>query len=305
MHWTTRLYERARAHHGVFAARWAPAIGTTPEAVLAKAKRERWLTPYRGVVVVPGAPWDHRADLAAAQAAVRSSAAARGQSAAFLYGLTPRAPARPQLLLPHSRQTTLPVGLARRSRHVTPEDRTLVDGIVTLTPRFWLISIAGDTDEEQLFAFAIDVRQRRMVDLAEVAVRLEDMPRVAGRRRLERVLRRLAADGSDSVFESRVRARLIEAGLTPSPAPVPLQTIDGRTVHVDIAFPDARVAIECVGFKAHGSRIQLDRDARRENAMALTGDWIVLKLTWDRWLHDWEGFLAEVRHALALRSGLR
>lgn len=78
-----------------------------------------------------------------------------------------------------------------------------------------------------------------------------------------------------------------------------MPTIDGRTVHFDIAFPAERVAIECVGFAAHSTRDQLDRDARRENAIARTGGWLVLKLTWDRFLHDWDGFLAELRHALA------
>ncbi len=302
MHWTARLYDHARAHRGVFAVRWAPLIGTTPKAVLAKGTRERWPQPYRGVLVVPGAPWDHLTDLTAAQAAVHVPAAARGQSAAFLYGLVPRAPARPQLLLPHAHQTELPVGLTRRSRHVGPQDRTTLDGIVVLTPTFWLISMARDTDDEQLFGHALDARQRRLLDPGAVGTRLESMPRVAGRRRLERVLRRLAHDGSDSVFESRVRERLLAAGLCPSPAPVPVPTTGGRTVHLDIAFPAERVAVECVGFEAHGSRMQLDRDARRENAIALTGDWLVLKLTWDRWLHDWDGFLAELLTALTARA---
>lgn len=44
--------------------------------------------------------------------------------------------------------------------------------------------------------------------------------------------------------------------------------------------------------------------ARGENAMALTGGWLVLTLTWDRWLNDWDGFPAEVLSALRSRGAL-
>lgn len=305
MHWTADLYAYARKHRGAFALRWAPLVGTTPKTVLAKALRESWARPYRGVVMIPGAVWDHMTDLTAAQAAVPALAAARGQSAAWLYGLVPRPPARPQLLLPHAHQTRLPVGLTRRSRHLSVDDTTAVSGVVTLTPTFWLISTAGDTDHARLLSFAIDARQRRLLDIDETAARLESMPQVAGRARLLRVLQRLSHDGSDSMFESDVRARLFEAGLLPSSAPVPVTVSDGRTIHVDIAFPAAKVAVECLGFIAHSTRAQLNSDALRENALALVDEWLVLRLTVDRYRHDWDGFVAELKAALAKRTARR
>lgn len=305
MHWSADLYAYANRHRGVFALRWAPRIGATPKAVLAKAQREGWPHPYRGVVLVPGAPWDHLTDLTAAQAAVPPMAPARAQSAAWLFGLVSRPPARPQLLLPHAHQTRVPVGLVRRSRHLSPDDTMRTSGVLTLTPAFWLISFASDVDGDRLLSHAIDARQRRLVDLTDVEARLETMPRIAGRRNLLRVLRRLRHDGSDSTFESRVRERLLEAGLAPSSAPAPVTIADGRTLHLDIVFPAARVAIECIGLIAHGSRQQLNRDARRENALALLDEWLVLKLTWDRYQHDWDGFLRELWAALELRDGYR
>jgi hypothetical protein len=305
VHWSARLYEHARRHRNVFALRWAPLIGTTPATVDAKARREGWRRPYAGVVLLPGAPWDHRTDLVAVQAALRCDAAARGPSAAWLFGLESRPPARPHLLLPHHQRTIAEAGFVRRSRHVTPADRTTVDGIVTLTPCFWLISHARDISFDALLSLGLDARQRRIVDPSHVADRLTSMPRVAGRKKLERVLQHLQLDGSDSMFESLVRERLLDAGLMPSTAPLPVHLSNGRTVHVDIAFPNERVAVECVGFVAHGSRRQLDRDARRENAIAIGGDWLVLKLTWDRYQHDWDGFLRELLQALSARRRRR
>lgn len=298
MSWS-RLYEHASRRRGVVDVRSGPHAGLTPGAILARARRERWRNPYEHVFLLPGATWDHSTDLLAAQAACRADAAARGPSAAWLYGLTHRPPARPHLLLPHHQRVRIDVGFVRRSRHLGPDDVRNSDGIVVLTPTFWLISEARDcADDDHLLAKAIDARQRRLLVYEDVGARLDTMPRVPGRARLLRVMRRLAADGSDSVFEARVRERLRDAGLAPSAGPVAAATVDGRTVHFDITFTDARVAIECVGHMAHRTRAQLNRDARRENAVARTGGWIVLKLTWDRFLHDWDGFLRELRHAL-------
>jgi very-short-patch-repair endonuclease len=281
--------------------RWAPQVGLTARAVAARADRERWTTPYEGVVLVPGATWDHRTDLMAAQAAIRAQAAARGLSAAWLYDLTPRPPARPHLLVPHHQRVRAPVGLVRRSRHVTAEDSTIVDGIVTLTPTFWIISTAAQAHADDLLTFAVDARQRGLLAPERVMERLDTMPRVHGRAALLRILRTLEVDGSDSMFESRVRDRLRAAGLAPSSGPVGVQLTSGRTVHLDIAFPRERVAIECIGHVAHRSRRQLNRDALRENAIALSDEWLVLKLTWDRFMHDWDAFVAEVRAALRRR----
>lgn len=301
MHWSVRLYAYARQHRNVFALRWAPQIGATPATVDPKARRERWPRPYEGVVLTPGATWDHLTDLIAVQAALRCDAAARGPSAAWLFGLARRPPARPHLLLPHHQRTIAEVGFTRRSRHVTAADRTLIKGVVTLTPCFWLISSAADLGTDALFSFAVDARQRGLIDIGAIAARLEPMPRVAGRSKLTAVLRQLAHDGSDSVLESRVRDRLIAAGFAPSLEPVPVLLASGRTVHLDIAFPAERVAIECMGFIAHSSRRQLNTDALRENAIALASDWLVLKLTWDRYMHDWDGFVSELRRALTFR----
>lgn len=297
------MFDEAAAYHGVFAIRWAPRVGLTPSAVAAKGDRERWAQPYPGVVVVPGTVWTHRTDIAAALASVKADAAARGLSAAWLYGLVRHPPRRPHLLIPHHQRVEASVGHLRRSRHVTAADRTMIDRLVVLTPTFWLISTAAQAADGALLSYAIDARQRGLLDFGDVAVRLESMPRVPGRSRLLRVLRQLAHDGSDSVLESRVRARLYDAGFMPSSAPLPVRLRNGHTVHLDIAFPAERVAVECMGFLAHSSRRQLNRDAQRENRIALSDEWLVLKLTWDHFVHDWDTFVADLRAALARRRG--
>lgn len=205
-------------------------------------------------------------------------------------------------MLPHARRVTPARTVIRRSRYFEAADRTTVDGISVVTPPFLLVAIAGRATLDTMLGLALDARQRRLLDPAALSSRLETLGRVPGRRKIERLVVELARDGSDSVFESRVRDRLRASGLTPTDTPYAVRLSDGQTVHLDIAFPAARVAIECQGHMAHSTRRQLDRDARRENAIALSGGWLVLKLTWDRFIYDWAGFLTELRAALAARG---
>lgn len=299
------LYVVARAHqHGAFAVRDAPRVGLTVDEVRARARREGYERPHPGIIVVPGYATDHRTFLAASQLHLGASAAASDLSAAWLYGLVPRPPVRPHLLLPHAHRPRTQGVVVHRSRFVEQSDRTTVDGISVLRLPFMLVAIAPRTTTETLYGLAIDARQRRLLETTALATRLETIGAVPGRRRVERVLADLLIDGSDSVFESRVRTRLRAAGLHPTSGPYPVSTADGRKVHLDIAFPAERVAIECHGHLAHHTRRQLDRDARRDNAIALVGDWVVLKLTWDRYTTAWDPFLVDLRSALTAR-GLR
>jgi hypothetical protein len=295
------MYEKASKNYGIFAVRYGPEVGLTARAIRARASREHWRQPHPGVVVLPGSTWDHRAAIAAAQAYLGERAAAGGMSAAWLYRLVPQPPQIPHLLVPHGVHVTTPGVAMRRSRHLTDADRSQIHGLSVVSVTFLMTSLAAHMTIDRLRALALDARQRGLLDIIDVAVRLEEMPRIPGRRRLVQVLKELEAEGSDSMFEYRVRQRLLDEGFVPSSAPVPVVLGAGRTVHLDVAFVRERVAIECRGFLAHSSRRQLNRDARRENAIALANEWLILKLTWDRFTHDWPAFIAELRAALDAR----
>lgn len=122
----------------------------------------------------------------AAQASVHADAAAAGLSAAWLYGLVPRPPAQPRLLVPHHQRVRRPAGVLRRSRHVAESDRTMVDGILALTPTFWIIATSAQREYNTLLSYAIDLGQRDLIDTGDVADRLASMPRVASRATLAR-----------------------------------------------------------------------------------------------------------------------
>ncbi len=112
----------------------------------------------------------------------------------------------------------------------------------------------------------------------------------------------LVDGGAESLPESRLRVRLVRAGL---PRPVTQHVINrnGRFVaRVDLAWPAFKVAVEYDGVWHHDPE-QFHRDRQRLNRL-LGEDWIVLHVTSKRMKEDFDGVLAEIRSALhARRTG--
>jgi very-short-patch-repair endonuclease len=119
-----------------------------------------------------------------------------------------------------------------------------------------------------------------------------------GWRRLMRAVRHADA-GAESPQESRVRVRLVLAGL-PKPVTQYVLADNGRFIaRLDLAWPEFKVAVEYDG-RWHDDPEQFDRDRQRLNRV-LGGDWVVLHVTAKRLRDDFDGFLAEVRTALRSR----
>ena len=68
---------------------------------------------------------------------------------------------------------------------------------------------------------------------------------------------------------------------------------NGRSVRLDSAFREARVAIELDGAAFHGSRESRERDLRRDTALAALG-WVVLRFSYARLMSDPDGCRREI-----------
>jgi very-short-patch-repair endonuclease len=121
------------------------------------------------------------------------------------------------------------------------------------------------------------------------------MQSARGHRRFQRAVA-LADPAAESPQESRLRVRLVRAGL---PTPVSQHVIehDGAFVaRVDLAWPYARVAVEYDGLW-HAAEEQIHADRRRLNRLANAG-WTVLHVTSRRLRDDFPGIVAEITAAL-------
>ncbi len=117
-----------------------------------------------------------------------------------------------------------------------------------------------------------DARSRGLVTSA----RLEGvLARLGGfGRRGTAMLRELLADergkpAMASSLEVKLARALVAGGLPEPVRQLPLRLPDGRTVRVDLAYPDARLAIEVGHEVFHDGALRARSDRRRDNQLAL------------------------------------
>jgi len=174
-----------------------------------------------------------------------------------------------------------------------------LDGVRVTTPVRTCWDLAQWLDLVEAVVVIDLLIRRRLVTAADLEAYAT---RRGGHRGWRRLLRAatLADPGAESPQESRLRVRLVLAGV---PAPVTQYVIErgGRFLaRVDLAWPEQKVAVEYDGLW-HAADDQLHRDRQRLNRL-LGADWIVLHVTAKRLREDFEGFAAELRAALRRRS---
>lgn len=199
------------------------------------------------------------------------------------------APAR----APHAR------GLIGHSRHVEPGDVVELPGgaRVSSPARMWC-EMAGVLDIPDLVAVADHLihRARRLATVETLGARLAVGDRIVRSRRL-RVALALSHERSESAPESRLRVYCTWAGLPPPSVNHELvDTVTGRGVRLDLAWPDRRFAIEYQG-DGHRTVEQWRRDMTRRENLRLAG-WTILELNADD-LRDVPALVARIRAGLS------
>lgn len=263
------------------------------------AARQRWERPYRGVYTAIGASDSPEGRLAAALLAVGPPVLVARWSAAWMWGLVRAAPTVPELVVPHYRRPGRQPGMdVRRSRTITAQDGVILRGLPVTGPTRTLCDLAAVTEQATVRALLLDARQRRLVELPDVAACAGRMGTAAGLGQLRRLLMELDGERCDSVLEYRIRRLLAGVPGLPRPAPHPVPVQAGhRVLHVDVGWPQWLVGLEVDGFGGHSERQSLERDARRHNALQLAG-WRVLRATWADLGEPGEALVAHLRALL-------
>ena len=171
------------------------------------------------------------------------------------------------------------VRVRRVDGHLLPEIET---GTIPLTTiRRTLIDLAGQ--RHPLVESALDrslVRERESLGSLWLFVEQEWM---RGRRGV-RIMRDLLAARtggqapSDSESELRARRLIAKEGLPPPVGQHPVR-LPFADIHIDLAYPDIKLAIELDSYSWHLNRKAMDSDRERDNALQMLG-WVVLRFTW-------------------------
>lgn len=295
-----RLFSLAVAQHGAVTRRQARQLGIAESTFGDRARREGWHRAHPGVLLIPGTdPAAFAPRVGAALLATGGKALATGWSGLYLHGVLNRPPPIVTLVVPweHSRQRLHAVRIIR-SRTLLDEDYATVDGLAVASADRSFVDTGRIDGRERLRILLIDANQRNVTTPSSTAARSLLHPHITGSPRLVAACRDVDSRGVDSALSDVVHKRLVLSGLPPDPHPAPVTTPSGRVLHPDITFAAARVCIECDSLGFHGTQRGLDLDHRKNHAYRQAG-WVCLRIGWYRIEVDWDGFVREVRIALA------
>lgn len=294
----SRVYRRAARQHGVVTRAQAVHDGVSASAFNRRSLREQWRRPHRRVFVVPGMDAGFLTRASAALHAINGAALLTADAGLHLHGVLDRPPRQPTLVLPHSSRAPKLAGVQIvRSRTLLASDHSMVRNLATAVPSRCFLDAATSCDRPRLRGLLIDARQRNVVTPAAVIERIASLPsRAPGRDLLLSSAVDVDLVGADSVLSDLVHRRLAAAGLLPDAFPVEV-VVDGRHLHPDITFSPAQVCIECDSLAFHRTQQAIDLDHRKDQAYS-RARWKCLRIGWRRFDRDWNGFVANVRHAL-------
>lgn len=255
-----------------------------------------WRRLHRGAYADAEIPLTHGLRASGAHLVIPASAAIGGRSAAWLHGVELADVDDPvEIVAPRAARFGPVDGLLVRLADLPADD--IVSGVPNVTTperTAWDIARFHETIEAVVYLDAMV--KARLVTVAALRKRLDASEVKWGRRRVARALD-LVDPRAESPQESRVRVRLVLAGL-PRPE-AQYQVFDGNTfvARVDLAWPSRRVAVEYDGVW-HADAAQLHKDRRRLNRLVAAG-WTVIHVTAVRLHGDFDSVVTEIRAALA------
>ncbi len=285
-----RIDQLLRRQDGVLTMAQAGAAGLGPRSVRYRVASGRWERLHPRVYRATDRPMSDAARLRAAAFWAGSRTAVSGAAAAWWLGLLDTCPEVIEVTAARDRQPGRQPGIVVRRRTLAERDLVVVRSVcVTDVPLTVLEA-----------AVALGPRGGEFLDRAlQRHVRFPTLYRAHCRNLGRRgspaaaTLLAVAADRAASEAERLLVRLLRDARVTGWRLGYALPGCV-----LDMAFPDARVAIEVDGWAWHSGAERRRRDLRRQNRVVLAG-WTVLRFTWDDLEYRPAEVLAEIRAALA------
>lgn len=271
------------SHHWVASSEQLRQIGVT-KAALQHARRTGVVTTVgRGVVAVSAVTLSFEGRALAGQLTAGPRAFVSGPSAGVLYGLRAMPRDCIEITMEQTRRVELPAGCRVVRASWIDEQRDVItrdDGIRVASPLRMLFGLAAQFNQHRFERGAEDVWHKGLVTPHDAADYLELIRRSGrtGVRRMNTWLENTAARPrpSQSGLELDFVAMIERAGL-PTPARQhPLVLPSGELIHLDLAWPDVRLAVEPGHSWWHGGDLRQRLDHARDRACGAVG-WLVVR----------------------------
>lgn len=182
----------------------------------------------------------------------------------------------------HTRTTHEFLGVVvRRAHDLAPSHLTAVSDLPVTTPARTVVDLAAVLHPRHLEAIIQDLVLDARLDLGETSTTLSDVARRGkpGVRSLRSTLEKLGTTPVPmSVLERKAWTMLVNCGLADGNREyaIPWEP----TKRFDVAWPEARLAVEWDSRRWHGALERMTYDRRRDRTAALNG-WLLLRFTWD------------------------
>jgi hypothetical protein len=287
-------------HHAVISRREALQLGASDAYVRAKVITGEWEEVYRGVYRDAASPKTDHQTLRAACALTAPVGVASHESAAWLWGMTDRPPARPVVTVPypHHHGIRASAVVAHRSRDLDAASVREWRSIPTTDSLRTLVDLAAVVTPQRLASAVDRALAKKLVSIPSLLVELNRLGRRG--RPGAGVLRRLLKDRGfigvphPSVLESKMRRLFDQFGL---PAPdCEFATGPEGEYRLDFAYPALMLAIEVDGYVWHFSPEHQQRDNSRRNALRRQG-WQIYVYSWKEVVQEPARVAAEIAAA--------
>ncbi|MFC3687020.1 hypothetical protein [Aquipuribacter hungaricus] len=245
----------------------------------------RWLRVRRGVVLVDPARAGSNPGWVAARAVALAcpDAVVAGRTAARLHGMDGVPDGPEEVVVAAGRPLRPRPDLVAHRLRLEPREVVTLRGIQVTTPARTLVDLVLRADRPAALAMLDAALRRGLVAETDLpALRTACTHRPGGA--AVRDLWDLADGRAESVLESRVRLRCVDAGLVPDKLQLVVRDDHGAVVgRADLAYrlPGGAgwLLVEADGAGVHGSPDALHRDRTRANALTARGH-LLLRFTW-------------------------
>lgn len=267
--------------------------GLSRDAIDHCVRRRRWRPLHPQVYLAAGHRLDDEVAVRGAVLWGGADAVLSGRAAAWWHGMADRAPTAIRVTVPRHRNPRGRPTVEVRRRTLDPEDVTELRGIAVTGRALTVVEASVDLGGR----FLDRALQRSVRFPAVYAAHCRNLGAHGSARAGQLLV--AAADRSASVAERLLVRMLRDAGARGFHCGFP-----AAGFLIDIAFPDAKVAVEVDGWAWHMDAVRAHADKRRQNALVRAG-WTILRYTWHDLVERPRAVLTEIAAEVDLARGVR